>query len=96
MELARVIDGLDRNIEGRENTVENAWQEIKRAARKLEEWIEEIADKEGDIKYKYINKQIRSERDSGKNRTENKSLEATEGVQRRRIHQDTEKEIQQL
>merc|ERR1711953_318918 len=63
MELARVIDGLDRNIEGRENTVENAWQEIKRAARKLEEWIEEIADKEGDIKYKYINKQIRSERE---------------------------------
>jgi hypothetical protein len=92
MELARVIDGLDRNIEGRENTVENAWQEIKRAARKLEEWIEEIADKEGDIKYKYINKQIRSEREIA----ENKSLEATEGVQRRRIHQDTEKEIQQL
>merc|ERR1711953_1027839 len=63
MELARVIDGLDINIEGRENTVENAWQEIKRAARKLEEEIEEIADKEGDIKYKYINKQIRSERE---------------------------------
>ena len=63
MELARVIDGLDRNIEGRENTVENAQQEIKRAARKSEEWIEEIAYKERDIKYKYINKQIRSERE---------------------------------
>merc|ERR1712228_912358 len=34
-----------------------------RAARKLEEWIEEIADKEVDIKYNYINKQIRSERE---------------------------------
>merc|ERR1712083_1237427 len=62
-ELARVIDGLDRNIEGREKTVENAWQEIKRAARKLEEWIEEIAEKEGDINYQYINKQIRSGRE---------------------------------
>merc|ERR1712228_835131 len=63
LELAKVIDGLDRNIRGRENTVEDAWQEIKSASRKLEEWIEEIVEKEGDIKYEHINKQIRSERE---------------------------------
>merc|ERR1711997_807704 len=32
-------------------------------ARKLESWIEEIAEQKGDFEYEHINKQIRSERD---------------------------------
>merc|ERR1711953_1631807 len=63
MEIAKLIDKLDKRAERGEKTVEEAWQKVKKAARKLEIWMEEIAEEKGDLEYEYINKQIRSERD---------------------------------
>merc|ERR1711994_547528 len=47
---------LDRRAERGEKTVKEAWQEVKKAARKLEVWIEEIAEQKGDFEYEHINK----------------------------------------
>merc|ERR1712083_1263695 len=63
MEIAKLIDKLDKRAERGEKTVEEAWQKVKKAARKLEIWMEEIAEEKGDFEYEHINKQIRSERD---------------------------------
>merc|ERR1711953_821037 len=63
MEIAKLIDKLDKRAERGEKTVEEAWQKVQKTARKLEIWMEEIAEEKGDLKYEYINKQIRSERD---------------------------------
>merc|ERR1712228_997879 len=62
MVIAKLIDKLDRRPERGEKT-EEAWQEVRKTARKLEAWIEEIAEQKGDFEYEHINKQIRSERD---------------------------------
>jgi hypothetical protein len=56
MEIAKLIDKLDKRAERGEKTVEEAWQKVKKAARKLETWMEEIAEEKGDLKYEYINK----------------------------------------
>ena len=56
MEIAKLIDKLDKRAERGEKTVEEAWQKVKKAARKLEIWMEEIAEEKGDLEYEYINK----------------------------------------